>query len=788
MFHWTRLIFLVACFWIGSRPLIAFFEAESVAIQFNLPTLAEKSLRHHVLDVYPAGSECRLLLAKVAMLKQEYGEMRRQLNLSEIQPHNRYLHVLADLNEGKTVRLTPLLLARQQGFLGQFLSAYNAIVLEPVGSFRWAQFWYRYATVLSSKNYAVLYHIGLELKFSFEGVFTSFEVNDATWQHVTAYLFHRRQYALLEDFLDKFLKETKRHQEQFQGLLWLLKTKRALGKDLEDIVLNYIRYGNNTVEELDAIFSEWRLSVPEAQKRAKGLKQFEKIYKKKNSYFHVQYLQLLQASCLLESGELSKAKKILDKNFSKLDAQLQVLCYELLAKHALLQEHPQYRLAADYFSEAKQRAPSIDKMVTYARLQAECYCLDKDYNRAFYTYQGIMAKAKRVQQGNEVAYEWVLAGILCQELAQELQNQFDLCRSLDLLTIDQEQQLRLIFAQSLFMNKDYDAVVDFCEKCVWTSERYREAAQLIIGKCQFLLGDFEASSVAFLGIKPAVLEYKDLADYYLWGSYLWSTLNQSEKAFNWLKQFEALSQWTSKEALIEARLLQAKLLAKQHATSKAKQVLLEVASPEDAWWPFLMFQAGCYAEQGDLNEQQNAIQIFQKLYETAPRHPLAIDARMKQGVLLLNLNQMDLAIAVFNDLLPHIQGITHLWCRYLLQKCYILSKRQPLKLSRAQLNLLLKEQMPLELKLEITLQLALVFKDEGDTNGLQKLLWETCYPLLMHDEKETFSENELYWLTRCLLILAQNMKDKTAVRQIYSLMVEAQLPNASLIQQYLESE
>ena len=90
------------------------------------------------------------------------------------------------------------------------------------------------------------------------------------------------------------------------------------------------------------------------------------------------------------------------------------------------------------------------------------------------------------------------------------------------------------------------------------------------------------------------------------------------------------------------------------------------------------------------------------------------------------------------------------------------------------------------LRLEIALQLAYVYKDQNNLESLQEVLWNTCYPFFEEKDAVSLSVNEIYWLSRCLLILAQHSSDKDVARQIYTWMVDAQLPNASLVQQYLE--
>ena len=112
----------------------------------------------------------------------------------------------------------------------------------------------------------------------------------------------------------------------------------------------------------------------------------------------------------------------------------------------------------------------------------------------------------------------------------------------------------------------------------------------------------------------------------------------------------------------------------------------------------------------------------------------------------------------------------------------------PIQQVQNELELLLQNPMPVALRLEMVLQLALIYKEEGAINHLQKLLWDETYPLFCDANKVTFTVDEAYWLGRCLLTLAQNTADKNTVQQIYKLIMDAQLPIAPLVKQFVENE
>ena len=82
------------------------------------------------------------------------------------------------------------------------------------------------------------------------------------------------------------------------------------------------------------------------------------------------------------------------------------------------------------------------------------------------------------------------------------------------------------------------------------------------------------------------------------------------------------------------------------------------------------------------------------------------------------------------------------------------------------------------------MQLAYIQLDEGFLNEAQQLLWNTCYPFLQLPHAK-LNGKEIYWLTRCLLALAQHTKDKNVAVQVYTLMLDAGLLDESRARPYL---
>ncbi len=781
-----RILLQVFCFFclLFRLNAVTYFQAERLAIEFKMPTLVENDLRSLVLCEFPKGNEARKLMAQCCYLKKNFVQMRCQLDLTERDNSENYLEVLYDWYTKRQVRLSSLLLAQQSHCFGVFLSQYNEFIFEPIGSIRWACFWLNQKVKFGTKYYEDLYALGCEIKTSID----CFE-NKNNWQQMATHLYLKENFFDLKNFLQEELTELKDVKEKLNCLLWMLKVKSKLNENVNEDIINFLVNKDIEVEDLDVIFTEWMRQIPDVKKRLAGLKTFHKIYKKKKFYFHCQYLQLLQANCLLDLGEFDKAKKILDNNIKKFDDRLQSFGYELLARHALCQTSVNYRLVADYLMEAKKRTKDTSKVLFYSKLQAECYCLTEDYDRAFCIYQEVLPFAEGYDIGIKLTQEWILCGILCNETVEDLQAQFEFCRKLNFLSENLEQELYLKFVAYKCDQNNLELSYNLLKNYKFIEKRYQEQAKLLLAKCYYKSNAYQQAYTVLNEIISQVLDFENYAEFLLWQSLTLKALGKIDKACEFVQKIFDINKHLDIDLLARAKLLQAEILAEQRSWSLAKQCLLDFYPRLNVkWQPVFLFQSGLYSEQNGLMGQKEAIDLFQKLYDQFPTHMFALDGRLKQGTLFMNLNQMAIAQQIFENILPNLKQEQALWCKFLIQKCSLLSEKQTKTFVSKQLELLLQEKMPLSLRLEIVLQLALIYKDEGNINLLQKILWNECSVLLESEDTLTFSVNEAYWLSRCLLLLAQNTKDPNVVRQICTLMIEAQLPSASLVRQYIENE
>jgi len=737
------------------------------------------------LDAFPKGEKCRLLLAEAELLRKNFQTLHRHLQLLPKTHQDRvWLEVLDGwYNDGK-LSLTQLLFSPQTHPTACFLRDLNTALHEPIGSVRWTAFWQRQKSTHTFKEAEALYQTALEMKFSMFPQSFPLKQKLRVWQFYTASLSAQQRYEELKKFLLNALPKLRSSTEKARCLLWLLKTFNRLNESTDILMRNHASVLDRCPSLWNAVVSEWLASKADPLERLRQLRLFYDLYKKKHKTLQMQYLQLLQAHQWLELKQFGKAREVLGDELSTFEPSLRASAYELAAKLALTETPPSYTKAADYLDKAARHTLDVSKRLFYAQIQSDCLCTAGDYQGADRICGEVLRDADpKDERASRLAQTWCECGILCDKTAEEFEQRLNFCRERFLFSGDTEQCLRLSFAEYHFEKKDFEGALGVLNPQMFTFP-LRNCAYLWRGKCFLRLGNLAEAAEALKQIATDTLSHHLFGDYLLCQSTLAKEQSNLSAARHYLDRFFELKNLPT-DLNAQAVLLQGNLYGEKGEFSKATETLKNFAeNAPDAWRPLVLFRAADYAEKN--NSYEEAIALFEKLYENNPQHPLAKDGRLRQGTLLLNLQKAGEAKTLLEALLPNLEGEQALWCRYLSQKCAILSG-QPTALSQLQLESLLREDLPRALRLEIALQLAILYKEQGKITELQTRLWSECYPLFS-EEPQTFSVNDIHWFNRCLLMLAQHTHDEVTLRRLYELTEEAHLPCAQLIKAYLDDE
>ena len=742
------------------------FSAEQVAIKLGLLALAETNLTPHVLDAPPAGFTCRRLLAQVLCYKGDFLSMHHQLRLTPPDASHAFLTSWYEWDTHKRVYLLPLLFAHQSSLLGQFLSDYNAVVLEPVGSPKWAQFWTRHQWQHLPSSWE---RLALQIKETItQGKGKNLSVALSNLNQTIRDLFRSGRY---ED-LYQVLIQNYAKLEGTQWIYWMLQIKQAIQAPVDDAILTYLNRASVPQQSIHPVLKYWLRQTPNNQ-RSQLLYQLYWVYKNKNAAIHAQYLKLLQVQSLIQIKSVTLAQQAMDK-LKNVDPSLQWMADSIAAQIALSETPPNYSTAAYLFEHASQKAPDKHQRYECELLAFRCYNLAGNYERGYALYHNYFWHAAQFNNFPPESFikEGCFCGILGHQSAASLEKDLQGYEAKLLLSSATLRSIRFAWIRHNFEAGNTTEVLEYLQQPVFHMPFYRTDATLYRSKCLLKAGLAQQADTVLNALKPNELAPIHQADYYLLKGYISQAANHNAAAHQALQSFFNITGALPIDLRAQATLLQAQLYANDHNPLKAKQILLDFLPQTNLeWYPFIAFQAGCYSERIKPINCDEVLGIFKELYLRQPNHPLAKDGQIKSGLVLLQQNRPQIAQIILEDLLPHVNGEQALWVRYLIQKCKIIGNNQPLDLSQAKLEALLDNPMSLALQLEIELQLAFVQQAMGDLPAMQSTLLQACRPLFEDNARE-FTSVELYWFKRCLFTLYRYTTDPQMAQQIYGFLQE----------------
>lgn len=769
----------------------------SVALNFELPELAEQYLHSYVLFKFPQGSRVRTYLARAAFQRNDFAAMLRQKNLSLRDAGYALTCSLFTWMMEQKIDASVVMRYRLSDF--QFIEEkvwyllLQSVVAYPMHGPQWCAQWKRIREIVGEHKLQGLLEIALQMKLKVECLGTNDSLLFSTnyVQTYLAALFGQKKWDKMQVLLKNLLKNPDvESTEKSVYYLWLMRVKSILKEDLSAFLLEALQSVQEMPTWVNSVLKTWFLSMDENEVGPQ-IRVLQKFFRKRQWHRWAYYLRLVEIEFLVKQNQMQNAQQKLQNILPKLPENLKKNAHLLLAKIHFLQDPPHYRLIADDLNEAKKCASLRSEIDYYTSLQADLYFLDEDYNRAYYLYQELLWSTLALDIREELAYKWILSGILCEETQQEIQQQLDVCSDLSLLTPVRRAELKLVYVQHLLDCQDYEQALLFLEQHEFHFLKVHlwDRFMLLKGKCLLQLEDVDQALECFGALDERFMLEEDKMELTLLKGLLFAKLGEDTMAEQYLKQ-ACTSDILSTETIASALFEWVQILAQKKAYMRAQQILLDFVqrSPTVSFAPFALLQAATYCEKRGLLYAQETLQILQQLLDHYPQHPICLHARIKQGTLLMNLNQMEAAKNIFADL---SMTSTEISMRAFCELCWVrceLASLNPMIMHCVQRleKILAQKDLPLSLYLEGTLQLAYIQVDRGEWNGAQKLLWDTCYPFLQENDQEKLNSKEIYWLTRCLLVLAQHTKDQNVARQIYTLMLDAKLLDEQLVKQYLE--
>lgn len=776
--------------WAGMNKDI---QAAQAAIDMGLPTLAQTYLENYLLAPLPQANKVHENLALVFLIKGDFNNMKRAQNLAQHSSQSLVIDSILQWQQKQKLYLWPLLCHNstefsQNAYTQAWYFLAKAVCAYPINSPKWAACFSEIQPLMSAQTFQQLQEIAIEMKIiaGEQWIGNNTSINSQQNYSYLRILFLQKKWALMDDLIQKQINNLQLSSEQkLPFYLWLVRIQLAQGKDLDNILLETLQCVHEDSSLVDFLIQSWLNSIQNetVMSRIQSLQKLSKRYhwNQKKHFF-----TLLKIQNYINNNQPNKAISLLEKLLKKAtDDSTKKQIHLLFAKAYFCLGEAYYSLSADSLAEAqKLNQQQTDQSLHI--LQADLRLLSKDYDRAYYTYQGLLTLPLNHNTLEELAYKWVLCGIFCEASQQEIEQQFDFCKELHILNNRQKTQLQVLYAQHLFDKQAYHEAFSYTKNIPLQNldNAWRNDLYLLQAKLLFNLQEINEALNYFKLLKKQNLSLEKKAECHIYRGRIYVCKNLYEKAekdFLWVQKYAQLPLDIQAQAVFSL----ADLYALERAYIKAQQILVNFAdkNPNFSWSPLAYYQAAIHCEKRGLVYAQTTIDLLQTICLQYPNHPLCFQARLKQGTLLMNLNQFEAAKRIFEELQTNNNVTFNIFCRFLKIKCDIaLHSILPLQACQ-QLQGLLQEDLPLELRLEVVLQLAIAYKNVQDINQAQKLLWTECYPLLC-DSKNSFNDKVAYWLTQCLLTLAQLSHDKNIANQIYTLMLEANLPYSHLIKPY----
>ncbi len=349
------------------------------------------------------------------------------------------------------------------------------------------------------------------------------------------------------------------------------------------------------------------------------------------------------------------------------NAPLKDEAYLILAYAAWNRQPPQYRVAADYLSEARKLAHGSQERDKLGVLVADCYFLNKDYKKAVNAYRALLDQKELGVSRGVVLYQWVLANI---RLGNWKEVQEYLNEPKHVLGVDSlyrwKIEWNLIYAMRAAHREElaFERIGLLLENA--TSQgldaAFRFRLLLLEAELSFDVGHinktpFLVDNLLML-LEKSSEDSLSKSDRYEIFSRAWllkgHALIKTGKDDLGLEAFKVLRrEYPSSRAAEQSYLVEARFYASMDKRVDAQQRLIEFVdvypASEDA--PIALYEAALNAEARGLESTyENALNILERLVKNYSDSPLVYDARMQQADLLRKMNEFGVAQLIYENL------------------------------------------------------------------------------------------------------------------------------------------
>ena len=477
--------------------------------------------------------------------------------------------------------------------------------------------------------------------------------------------------------------------------------------------------------------------------------------------------------------------------------------YRMFAFAALQRTPPQYRVAADFLNQLRDRDLPEDRRRLLDRLIGDCYFLKGDYADAADFYRSARNGAVSVEAG--LLLRLATAELRDGQFAAAMAHVDEVDAAGDAPVLER-WQVEWNVARSLQARGDTETALQRVQRLLepgsdpsvpaaldlrlrWLEGRLR----MNLGWTDGLLNSVDALLSRIESFPEGRLEAKD-AELLTTESMLLKAelVFQSKDAegagsiLTRLREAYPESEATERSFLVEADFyLQAGNLEAAQETLAA----LAVQNPESRLASQALLEAALTAQSRGSDYYADAVRILEALAENYPADPLVFTAKLKQGDLLRLMNDFTGAQIIYENLINRYPEHPQQYVAVLAQADCILAQARDdeerlVKASRLYERLMDLTGLPVDYQAEVACKWAFILEKRDLLERAESVRTLAVARLLLDQENALrLGEPGRYWIARVLLDLGSRLEsrgDPAEARRVYRKILAYNLPGQNL--------
>ena len=482
--------------------------------------------------------------------------------------------------------------------------------------------------------------------------------------------------------------------------------------------------------------------------------------------------------------------------------------YQLLA-YATLQRTPaQYRVAADYLIQLRDRSDSSRERARLNRLIGDCYFLNGDFANAADFYEAARGLSVEEGFGSSLFLRLITAEVRAGQLASAL-GHVDGADFAGRISAAERWRVEWNLAQALRMEGRLEDALERVRMLVGEGEEASVPTYLDL-RLRWLLhllrleagerGETLLTSAGRLYERVKAFPEEELAkadarllltEIRLLEARIAIESGIGERGLAILQELR--SAYEASAAAVRSYIVEADFFAGRGDYSKAADRLSELANnyPESQFAGEALFEAAMYSQRRGEAGYSAAVRLFERLAKEYPESPLVFYARFNQGDLLRAVNDFAGAQIIYENLLNRFPGHPR---RYLVELARIecsmaLARDDDAQWEDASLvleRLLELPNLPVDFQVEAGFKYAFALVKQGLMERATAAFAAVYTRFLIDGERaEKLGEPGKYWMSRVLLELGEiheSAGNTTEARRVYSQIIAYDLPGRRLVE------